>query len=154
MSIEIANPERDDPFDLRRFLSAQEQVYQTVLSELRAGWKQTHWMWFHFPQIDGLGFSSKARQYAIKSIGEARAYLQHPVLGPRLRQCAEIVLATEERSALEIFGSTDVLKLRSSMTLFGSVAEPDSVFTRVLEKYFEGEADAATLALLRGIAAR
>ncbi len=139
---------RDDPFDLSRFTSAQAGVYDRVLAELRGGQKRTHWMWFIFPQIDGLGYSSTARKYAIKSMDEARAYIDHPVLGARLRECAEAVLAIDGRSASEIFGYPDDMKLRSSMTLFACVADPDSAFIRVLDKYFHGEQDARTLQIL------
>lgn len=140
---------RNDPFDLSRFTGAQERIYGAVLTELRCGQKRTHWMWFIFPQIDGLGHSPTAKHYAIKSIEEARAYLNHPVLGPRLIECAEAVLAVEGRSVSAIFGYPDDLKLKSSMTLFASVAEdPRSVFVLVLEKYFRGEQDGATLRLV------
>lgn len=139
---------RDDPFDLRRFTRAQERVYADVLAELADGQKLTHWMWFIFPQIDGLGDSSTAKYYAIKSLEEARQYLGHPVLGPRLVECAEMVLASEGRSVSAIFGYPDDLKLKSSMTLFAYVAEPRSVFARVLDKYFRGERDVRTLHLL------
>ena len=138
----------DDPFDLGRFIGAQDSVYERVLAELRDGRKRTHWMWFVFPQIAGLGHTSTARHYAIKSLAEARAYLDHPVLGKRLRECAEVLLAVEGRSASAIFGYPDDLKLCSSMTLFARAAEPGSVFGRVLEKYYGGEEDARTLTLL------
>jgi uncharacterized protein (DUF1810 family) len=138
----------DDPFDLNRFTSAQEGIYETALAELKTGRKRTHWMWFIFPQIDGLGYSSTTKYYAIKSIAEARQYLQHPLLGPRLLECAAAVLAIEGRNISEIFGYPDDLKLKSSMTLFASVAGPDSLFARVLEKYYRGERDARTLQLL------
>jgi uncharacterized protein (DUF1810 family) len=141
---ETHNPQ-DDPFDLHRFVVAQEQVYDQVLDELRQGRKKSHWMWFIFPQVAGLGRSSTARKYAIKSADEARQYLGHPVLGPRLLQCAEAVLAVEGRTASQIFGFPDDLKLRSSMTLFAHVAGQDSVFVRVLDKYFDGAMDPATL---------
>lgn len=134
-----------DPFDLARFTAAQESVYGSVLSELRSGRKRTHWMWFVFPQIAGLGYSATSKYYAIKGLEEARSYLSHPALGARLRECAEAILAVEGRSASEIFGSPDDVKLQSSMTLFAQVAEPDSVFIRVLEKYFAGGQDAGTL---------
>ena len=139
---------RDDPYDLARFTAAQDRVYADVLAELRAGQKRTHWMWFIFPQIAGLGNSSTTKYYAIKSIDEARHYLSHPVLGPRLLECAETVLAIRGRSVSEIFGYPDDLKLRSSMTLFACVAGPDSVFDRVLDVYFDGERDGRTLQLL------
>jgi uncharacterized protein (DUF1810 family) len=141
----------DDMFDLGRFTSAQERVYGTVLAELRSGWKRSHWMWYIFPQIAGLGHSSTSQHYAIKSIQEARAYLNHPVLGARLVECAEAVLAVQGRSVSQIFGYPDDMKLKSSMTLFAAVTEdPHSVFVRVLEKYFHGEQDATTLHLLKG----
>ncbi len=138
----------DDPYDLSRFVSAQAGVYDTALAELRGGLKRSHWMWFIFPQIQGLGHSSTAEYYSIKSIQEARSYLNHPVLGPRLVECAEALLAVNGRTASEIFGSPDDLKLRSSMTLFAAVAEPPSVFARVLDKYYGGEKDMRTLSLL------
>ena len=137
-----------DPFNLARFVSAQEGVYKRALAEIRAGDKRTHWMWFIFPQIDGLGFSSTAKLYAIKSPEEARQYLAHPVLGPRLRECAEAVLAVEGRSAFDIFGSPDDLKLKSSMTLFETLAGQDAVFGQVLDKYYDGERDTRTLEIL------
>jgi uncharacterized protein (DUF1810 family) len=140
--------DRDDPFKLRRFTSAQEGSYGSVLAELRRGQKRTHWMWFIFPQIDGLAYSATSRHYAIKSIEEAREYLNHPVLGIRLLECAETVLAIEGRSISEIFGYPDDLKLKSSMTMFAYVANPRSVFVRVLDKYFQGEQDVRTPDLL------
>ena len=140
--------DRDDPFDLSRFTKAQERIYDSVLMELRSGQKRTHWMWFIFPQIDGLAHSATSRHYAIKSIEEARQYLNHPVLGTRLLECAETVLAIEGRSISEIFGYPDDLKLKSSMTLFARVADPSSVFVRILDKYFYGERDVRTLHLL------
>ncbi len=136
-------------FDLERFLSAQAPVYGQALAELRRGQKRSHWMWFVFPQIEGLGHSSTSIHYAIKSLEEARAYLKHPVLGSRLRECAEAVYAVEGHTASDIFGFPDDLKLRSSMTLFAAVAEPESVFLRVLEKYFQGKQDERTLQLLK-----
>lgn len=140
---------KNDSFDLTRFASAQESVYATVLAELKSGRKRTHWMWYIFPQVDGLGFSSTSKFYAIKSLEEARQYLAHPVLGARLRECAAAVLAVDGRSVSEIFGHPDDLKLKSSMTLFARAAgEPDSVFARILDKYFHGEQDARTLELL------
>ena len=141
---------RDDPFDLNRFKSAQERVYGTVLAELKSGRKRSHWIWFIFPQIEGLGHSSTSQFYAIKSIEEARRYLKHPVLGARLVECAETVLGVEGRSVSDIFGYPDDMKLKSSMTLFASVTEDtNSVFVRVLEKYFHGERDERTLQLLK-----
>jgi uncharacterized protein (DUF1810 family) len=137
-----------DPFDLSRFTRAQDPVYGQVLAELRSGLKRTHWMWFIFPQVDGLAHSATSRFYSIKSVEEARQYLNHPVLGPRLVQCAESVLAIEGRSVSEIFGCPDDLKLGSSMTLFEYIAGPHSVFARVLERCFHGERDSRTLDLL------
>jgi uncharacterized protein (DUF1810 family) len=138
----------DKPFDSSRFLNAQEPVYERVLSELRSGQKRTHWMWFIFPQVDGLGHSATTKYYAIKSVEEARQYLDHPVLGARLLECAETVFAVEGRSISDIFGYPDDLKLKSSMTLFSWVPNSPPVFARVLDKYFHGERDAKTLALL------
>ena len=137
-----------DAFDLKRFLDAQAGVYERALAEIRAGDKQSHWMWFVFPQIDGLGSSPTARRYAVKSLAEAEAYLHHPVLGARLRECAEAAFAVEGRSAWAVFGSPDDLKFRSSVTLFALASKPGSVFHRLLDKYFEGEPDPATLRLL------
>jgi uncharacterized protein (DUF1810 family) len=138
----------DGPFDLARFIAAQDPIYDSVLAELKGGRKRTHWMWFVFPQIDGLGQSATSKRYAIKGRAEARAYLDHPILGARLRECAEVVLAIEGRSANEIFGSPDDMKLKSSMTLFAMVG--DDVFERVLDRFFQGKPDAATLRLLDG----
>lgn len=137
-----------DPYNLKRFLIAQETVYERALAELRDGQKRSHWMWFIFPQIDGLGYSETARFYAIQSRTEASAYLQHPVLGKRLRECAEAVLAIPERSALAIFGEPDDAKLRSCATLFATVSPPASVFERVLETFFNNAKDNLTLAIL------
>jgi uncharacterized protein (DUF1810 family) len=137
-----------DPFDLARFVDVQEEEYEQALGEIRAGQKLTHWMWFIFPQIDGLGWSSMARRYAIRSLAEARAYLEHPVLGPRLTECTQALLQTDGRSAHDIFGSPDDMKLRSSVTLFASAAGPDSVFDDVLDRFFDGQPDARTLDLL------
>ncbi len=134
--------------NLDRFLDAQEGIYPQALAELRAGRKRTHWMWFVFPQIAGLGHSSTAVYYAIADLAEARAYLAHPLLGARLAECAGALLGVRGRTAHEILGSPDDLKLRSSMTLFAQVAGPDLVFRRVLERYYGGEADARTLDLL------
>jgi uncharacterized protein (DUF1810 family) len=139
--------DQGDPYDLNRFMSAQEGIYDRVLAELRGGRKRTHWMWYVFPQIDGLGHSETTRHYAVKSMEEARRYLAHPVLGARLVESAEAVLAVEGLSASDIFGHPDDWKLQSSMTLFALVAEPGSVFERVLEKYFQGKRDSRTLQL-------
>jgi uncharacterized protein (DUF1810 family) len=136
------------PDDMERFVRAQHAIYADVLAELRGGQKRTHWMWFIFPQIEGLGSSATSRAYAIRSIDEARRYLSHPVLGPRLHECAAALLAVRGRSAAQIFGHPDDLKLRSSMTLFAEAAGPGSVFEQVLNSYFGGERDARTLQLL------
>jgi uncharacterized protein (DUF1810 family) len=138
-----------DRQDLARFVSAQEGVYAQALAEIRSGRKRTHWMWFVFPQIAGLGSSPTAERYAIRSLEEAREYLRHPVLGPRLIECAECLLPFAGRAASDIFPYPDDLKLRSSMTLFELAAPSDSVFGRVLDAFFGGERDAKTLALLR-----
>jgi uncharacterized protein (DUF1810 family) len=137
--------EDDDPFDLDRFLSAQAEDYDQALAEIKDGQKRSHWMWYILPQIDGLGFSSMSRRYSIISSEEARAYLNHPVLGARLLECAQAVLDAEGRSAAEIFGSPDDLKLRSCATLFASVSPAKSVFDRILEKYYRGVRDDKTL---------
>jgi len=138
----------DDTHHLRRFTDAQDGAFETALAELRAGAKQSHWMWFVFPQLAGLGHSPTAQYYAIRSLEEARAYLAHPLLGPRLRQCTEALLPhAGHRSAEAIFGSVDALKLRSSLTLFDLVA-PDDVFARALDSFFAGEPDQRTLALI------
>lgn len=138
----------DDPYDLSRFVHAQQDAFPRALAEIRRGQKRSHWMWFIFPQIDGLGFSSTAKHYAIKSIAEARAYLAHPILGPRLLECIEAVLGVEGRCATEIFGSPDDLKLRSCATLFASVLPAGSRFERLLDKYYRGQPDDKTLQLL------
>jgi uncharacterized protein (DUF1810 family) len=140
-----------DPHDLSRFVQAQEGVYDQALSEIKNGRKQSHWIWFIFPQFDGLGFSSTSKHYAIKSVAEAEAYLSHPILGPRLVECAEAALRVQGRTALEIFGSPDNMKLRSCATLFASVSQPGSVFDQLLDMYFRSERDGKTLRLL-GIA--
>ena len=138
----------NDPHELKRFVEAQEDDYEQALSEIVGGRKCTHWMWYIFPQIDGLAFSSTSKRFSIKSVEEARAYLDHPVLGPRLLKCAEAVVGVEGRSATEIFGFLDDLKLRSSATLFASVLPPGSVFDRLIAKYYAGVRDDKTLHLL------
>ena len=135
----------DDPYDLARFVTAQDGVLDRVRAELRAGRKASHWMWFVFPQVAGLGSSPTARHYALSGLDEARAYLAHPVLGPRLRECAELAVAVPGRSAAEGFGYPDDLKLRSSMTLFARAAPDTPVFAAVLGRYFDGEPDPHTL---------
>ncbi|QOV90341.1 DUF1810 domain-containing protein [Humisphaera borealis] len=138
----------DQRFDLSRFIEAQEPIYADALAEIRAGRKRSHWMWFIFPQIAGLGTSQTSRHFAIKGWAEAEAYLEHPLLGPRLDECSRAALDVEGKSANEIFGSPDDMKLRSSATLFAAVSGLDSVFGRLLERFFEGEPDPTTLRLL------
>ena len=151
---EVAAKDRD-PYRLERFAAAQDLggTYERAVAELRAGVKVSHWMWFVFPQVAGLGMSAMAREFAISSVAEAGAYLAHPVLGPRLRECARIVADTEGGTAERIFGPVDAMKLRSSMTLF-EAADPakadQNVFRAVLAKYFDGVPDEATLARLLG----
>jgi uncharacterized protein (DUF1810 family) len=135
-------------FNLQRFIDAQDPIYATVMAELRAGRKQTHWMWFVFPQHRALGLSAMAKRFGIDSIAEARACAAHAVLGARLRECCALVLAVHGRTAHEIFGSPDDLKLRSSMTLFAIALKDESVFTQVLDKYYNGERDERTVALV------
>jgi uncharacterized protein (DUF1810 family) len=139
---------RQDPFDLQRFVDAQAAVYDAVLGELRDGRKRSHWMWFVFPQLRGLGSSPTAVRFAISSIDEARAYLAHELLGPRLRECAGVLTRIDGRTAEEIFGWPDDMKLRSSMTLFAHAADDNGEFVEVLEKFYGGEEDSATLARL------
>ena len=138
----------DDPYDLNRFVLAQDDNYEQALSEIKSGRKRSHWMWYVFPQFNGLGFSSTAKRYSIKSGAEAVAYLYHPVLGPRLTECAEAVLRVEGRTAYEIFGYPDDMKLRSCATLFACVSPAGSVFDQLLDKYFQSERDRKTLQLL------
>jgi uncharacterized protein (DUF1810 family) len=138
----------DNENDLQRFVDAQEPRIADALAELRAGRKRTHWMWFVFPQLRGLGHSQMAWHFGLQSRAEAAAYLAHPVLGPRLRECVELVLAVRGRTAHEIFGSPDDLKLRSCLTLFAETEAGSSVFDRALRQYFDGQPDHATLELL------
>jgi uncharacterized protein (DUF1810 family) len=151
-----------DPYRLERFVAAQDRggTYRRAVAELRAGMKRSHWMWFVFPQVEGLGSSAMAREFAISSLAEARAYLDHPVLGPRLIECARVLAGDDgggdrgdrggdaSASAAEILGVMDAVKLRSSMTLFTAAAPDEPVFSEVLGKYFGGEPDPATLARL------
>lgn len=137
-----------DAFYLHRFLAAQAPVYDTVLAELRAGRKSSHWIWFIFPQIVGLGHSAMAQQFAITSLDEAKAYLQHPVLGQRLRECTQLVMNVEGRSAEEIVSYPDNLKFRSCMTLFSTATTGNSIFKDVLLKYFDGKPDQLTMTVL------
>ena len=134
-----------DQFGLQRFVDAQARNYAEALAELRRGRKTSHWMWYVFPQVAGLGSSAMARTYAIGSLAEARAYLAHPVLGPRLREVVAAVLAVQGRTAHEIFGGPDDLKLRSSLTLFARAAPDEPLFRQALDQYFAGEPDARTL---------
>jgi uncharacterized protein (DUF1810 family) len=136
-----------DPFDLKRFVRAQDPVYRDIQGELTRGRKQSHWMWFVFPQVAGLGFSAMSQRYAIASRAEAKAYLAHPILGPRLIECTRLVLAIEGRSINAILGAPDDAKFRSSMTLFDAVSD-EPVFDEALAKYFSGERDGATLEIL------
>ncbi|RMQ47802.1 hypothetical protein ALQ04_04223 [Pseudomonas cichorii] len=138
-----------DAYDLQRFVDAQQAVFPQALAELAAGRKHSHWMWFVFPQIKGLGRSAMAQRYAIGDIDEARAYLQHPVLGPRLEQCAKTIAPQVQRSARQIFGSPDDLKLHSSMTLFAAAAPDNPLFKEILDTFFDGELDAMTLEKLQ-----
>ena len=139
----------DDRYDLVRFVDAQQGLYETAIAEIRAGRKRSHWMWYVFPQVVGLGSSATAQHYGIRDAEEARAYLAHPVLGQRLIECAEAICSVTGRSAREILGTPDDLKLRSCATLFAQVSPPGSVFDRVLRRYYDGQPDQATLALLR-----
>jgi uncharacterized protein (DUF1810 family) len=138
----------DEPHDLARFVTAQAAVYEDVVAELRAGHKESHWMWFVFPQLRGLGFSPMAHRYGIASLDEARAYLRHPLLGPRLVECTTLMLGHRGRSAREILGSPDDLKLRSSMTLFAEASVDEPSFRAVLDLFYAGQPDERTLSLL------
>jgi uncharacterized protein (DUF1810 family) len=137
-----------DPFNLARFVQAQERDYEQAMSEIRTGRKRSHWMWYIFPQLEGLGFSSTSRHYAIRGPAEAEAYLRHPILGPRLLESARAAIVLEGPSASDVFGSPDDMKLRSCATLFACVSPAGSVFQQLLDKYFGGERDDKTLALL------
>jgi uncharacterized protein (DUF1810 family) len=136
-------------FDLDRFVTAQNGVYDHALAEIRSGRKRTHWMWFIFPQIDGLAMSATSKKYAIRSLDEARAYLDHPILGPRLIECCETLLALQGLTAAQIFGYPDDLKLRSSMTLFSMADSTRPVFQSVLDKYFAGAPDERTVLIVK-----
>lgn len=144
----------EDPFNLQRFVLAQGSSYEQVLKELRAGQKRTHWMWYVFPQLAGLGTSPTARFYAIKGAAEVEAYLRHPILGPRLEECFEAFLAIKGRSARDILGFPDDLKLRSCATLFSTISPPGSVYSRAIEGAFGGVQDERTLELLRTVSGR
>jgi uncharacterized protein (DUF1810 family) len=139
----------NEPHNLQRFATAQDSVYENVLSELRQGRKTSHWMWFVFPQLKGLGSSAMADEFAIASIGEAQTYLDHPVLGHRLRECTRMVMDVRGQSIEQIFGYPDYLKFRSSMTLFAQAAQHDEVFQAAIAKYFQGNHDPLTIEKLR-----
>jgi uncharacterized protein (DUF1810 family) len=141
----------NDSYDLERFVDAQQDVYERALAEIKAGRKRCHWMWYIFPQIEGLGFSVMSQRFAIRSAAEAKAYLSHPILGARLITSVEALLDLQGRTVSEIFGFPDDVKLRSCATLFAAVSPTGSVFHRLLDKYFEGEEDAATLKKLGGL---
>lgn len=134
--------------DLQRFITAQEEDFETAFREIKNGRKQSHWMWYIFPQIAGLGFSSTSRFYAVKDITEAENYLAHPTLGKRIVEISEVLLTIKGKSANQIFGSPDDMKLKSSMTLFGALENTNPVFQKVLDKYFDGERDRRTLELI------
>lgn len=140
----------NDPFNLQRFIEAQDSVYAAVRAELRAGSKRSHWMWFIFPQIEGLGFSAMAQFYALSSLDEARAFLAHPILGTRLRECVDLVNRVEGRSLLDIFGDPDRMKFRSSMTLFERAAPQEPAFAQAIDTYCGGLRDPLTLERLGG----
>jgi uncharacterized protein (DUF1810 family) len=148
MAITSQETSANDPYNLQRFVGAQSRCYERVCDELREGQKQSHWMWFIFPQLKGLGHSTMANLFAISSISEAEAYLQHPILGSRLRQCTDLVLQVEGRSIEQIFDGPDDLKFRSSMTLFASTSLETKIFRDALQKYFAGRRDPLTLGLL------
>lgn len=138
----------NDPYDLDRFVQVQAHDFDIALVEIASGRKRSHWMWYIFPQFAGLGFSAMSQRYAIRSAAEAQAYLNHPILGPRLMQCCKALLAINGRSAHEIFGSPDDMKLQSCATLYASITPMDSVFARVLKQYFSGQRDQKTLNML------
>jgi uncharacterized protein (DUF1810 family) len=138
-----------DPYNLNRFVAAQEINYRSALVEIKAGKKISHWIWYVFPQYDGLGFSSTSRQYSIKNLEEARAYLDHAILGPRLYECADAVMAVTGRTAFQIFATPDDMKLKSCMTLFACISAEESVFEQVLDRYFDGERDVKTIELVQ-----
>ena len=139
----------DDPYNLQRFVDAQQPVFSGVIEELKRGRKRGHWMWFIFPQLKGLGMTAQSNFFGIASLQEAAAYLQHSVLGPRLKQCTQLVNAVEGRSAEDVFGQIDAMKFRSSMTLFAQATPDNQIFTDALQKYFAGEFDPLTIEYLR-----
>jgi uncharacterized protein (DUF1810 family) len=140
----------EDPYRLSRFVHAQNRNYEEVISELRTGRKVSHWMWYIFPQVKGLGRSSMAKEYAIDSLSEAQAYLRHPLLGSRLIECSQLLLAIDGKRASDVFGSVDAIKLRSSMTLFTRADPQQTVFRQVLDRYFQGSEDPETIQRLGG----
>jgi uncharacterized protein (DUF1810 family) len=148
LSLSQRRTEAADPYDLTRFVQAQGRDYEQAMSEIRGGRKRSHWMWYIFPQFEGLGLSATSRHYAIKSRAEAEAYLRHVVLGARLVESARAVVALERRSAFEVFGSPDDMKLQSSATLFASISPAGSVFEQIIDKYFGGKRDEKTMSLL------
>jgi len=141
----------NDPFHLQRFIDAQDSVYEDVLKELKMGQKVTCWMWYIFPQIRGLGSTATSQKYATNSLEEARAYLDHPFLGERLRTCTQVVINTDERTSRQIFGYIDDIKFRSSMTLFNCISENNQIFKDALLKYYKGKADKRTLDILKNL---
>jgi len=149
MKITPSGIKKENNYNLERFTDAQSEIYGNVVYELKNGQKKTHWIWFIFPQIDGLGHSSTAKYYAIKNAEEAKEYLRHPVLKERLTECIKAVLAVEGKSIRQILGTPDDLKLKSSMTLFASVENQDPIFKKVIDKYFDGKYDDTTIRLLR-----
>lgn len=146
--VHMTDQDGKDPFDLRRFVEAQQGSYDRALAELRAGRKKSHWIWYVFPQLKGLGFSQASQFHGLSGLEEARAYLVHPILGPRLRACIEAMLANEDRSAETILGRTDARKFCSSLTLFARAAPRDALFPTALRRFFNGEEDPRTLDLL------
>jgi uncharacterized protein (DUF1810 family) len=144
----------NDPYDLARFVEAQKATYEAALAELRAGNKRSHWIWYILPQVQGLGSSQMSARYAIKSLAEARAYLEHPVLGARLRACVATMNAHAGLSASDVLGQLDAQKFRSCLTLFARAATAESIFAQALDKYFSGKPDAATLAILASLQGR
>lgn len=141
--------ETNDNYDLQRFVEAQRDSYADAIAELRNGKKRSHWMWFIFPQVAGLGSSMMAQRYAIKTRGEGSAYLAHPILGPRLLECANALLLHKDKSAEEVMGYPDYLKLQSSMTLFAALSAPDSPFHKALDQYYSGASDIKTIEFLK-----
>jgi len=135
----------DDPYDLERFVRAQRDDYELALSEIVTGRKRSHWMWYIFPQIAGLGHSQMTKKFSLSSLAEAQAYIKHPLLGPRLRECTRLVNQVEGRSIQQIFGYPDDLKFRSSMTLFAQATPDNALFQEALQKYFNGELDSQTV---------